>query len=132
MQGPRTHDAMMHAELAFAMVWTHFLNMGGAVGELELDAYLHGLMPLALADRDCVAQAVNELLDDRERSGTPCCCRAPYNAVGAARAGGTGGEPCSGRHDGTRPAGRVSGTAERPVQRPWRPQPVRRAWRPEA
>ncbi|MUK00848.1 hypothetical protein GM708_02245 [Vibrio cholerae] len=70
MQGLRTHTAMRHARLSLTAVWDHFLNMGGSIGRLEVDAYLHGMMPLPQPDRDCVAQSVNELLDDLARPAT--------------------------------------------------------------
>lgn len=79
MQGLHTHIAMRHAELPLDLVWDHFLNMGGIIGFVELDAYLHGLLTLPDADRDCVAQAVNELLDDLAMTGRAGCCRAPYS-----------------------------------------------------
>lgn len=91
MQGLRTHDAMKHSEISLSAVWNHFINMGGGVEEIELDAYLHGMMPLPLGDRDCVAQAVNELLEDRLRAGAPVCCRAPWNAAGRCCAGPVSG-----------------------------------------
>lgn len=91
MQGLRTHDAMKHSEISLSAVWNHFINMGGAVEEMELDAYLHGMMPLPLGDRDCVTQAVNELLEDRIRAGASVCCRAPWNAAGGCCGASVGG-----------------------------------------
>lgn len=79
MQGLHTHTAMKHADLSLAMVWDHFMNMGGCVERLEVDAYLHGLLALPADDGDCVTQAVNELLDDRAMTGPLACCRAPYS-----------------------------------------------------
>ena len=129
MQGPRTHDAMKHADLTLPTVWSHFLNMGGVVEQLEVDAYLHGLMPLPVADRDCLAQAVNELVDDRVRAGGRFCCRAPYNALGGAHEWYGGRVSMADETPDVRPA--VSGTAARPVPRPWLPRPVRRVRRRE-
>lgn len=82
MQGLHTHTAMRHADLTVLLVWDHFLNMGGSVEQLEVDAYLHGMMPLPVDDRDCVTQAVNELLDDLAMMGHEACCRAPYSTSG--------------------------------------------------
>lgn len=81
MQALHTHTAMRHADLPLLLVWDHLQNLGCPTGHLEVDAYLHGLMALPLGDRDAVAQAVNELLDDREVTGHRACCRAPYSAV---------------------------------------------------
>ncbi|MFJ6002270.1 hypothetical protein [Arthrobacter sp. NPDC092385] len=81
MQGVHTHTAMRHADLSVLLVWDHFLNMGGGIGQFEVDAYLHGLMALPVDDRDCVTQAVNELLDDLAMMGHEACCRAPYSTM---------------------------------------------------
>lgn len=81
MQGLHTHTAMTHADLPLPLVWDHLQNLGGGIDRLEVDAYLHGLMALPLADRNDVTQAVNELLDDLEATGHRACCRAPYSAV---------------------------------------------------
>ncbi|MHA7283347.1 hypothetical protein [Arthrobacter sp. TMS2-4] len=81
MQGLHTHTAMRHADLPLPLVFDHLQNLGGAVGHLEVDAYLHGLMTLPTRDRNAVTQAVNELLDDLEAAGHRACCRAPYGAV---------------------------------------------------
>ena len=80
MQSLHTRTAMSHADLHLVLVWDHFMNMGGIVGEVEVDAYLHGIMTLPVQERDCVAQAVNELLDDLVMTGHAPCCRAPYSA----------------------------------------------------
>ena len=79
MQSLHTHTAMRHADLPLRHVWDHFINMGGIIDEVEVDAYLHGLIFLPAPERDCVAQAVNELLDDLTMTGTISCCRAPYS-----------------------------------------------------
>lgn len=79
MQNLHTRNAMRHADLSLMLVWDHFLNMGGIVDELEMDAYLHGVLHLPVQERDCVAQAVNELLDDLAMAGGTPCCRAPYS-----------------------------------------------------
>ncbi|TKV29071.1 hypothetical protein FDK12_05320 [Arthrobacter sp. NamB2] len=81
MQGLHTHTAMTHANLSLTIVHDHFLNMGGVIGHLELDAYLHGMLTLPDDESDFVAQAVNELLDDGARNGDVPCCRAPYSAM---------------------------------------------------
>lgn len=81
MQSSCTLSAIKHADLSLTVVWDHFINMGGMVDRLEVDAYLHGLIPLPSDDRDCVTQAVNELLDDLAMTGYRSCCRAPYSAT---------------------------------------------------
>jgi hypothetical protein len=85
MQGLLTRTVMQHAGIPLATVWDHFLNLGGGVGCLEVDAYLHGVMTLPPEDGDCVTQAVNELLDDRAMTGHHACCRAPYSSMHVTR-----------------------------------------------
>jgi hypothetical protein len=135
MQGLRTHTAMRHARLSLTAVWDHFLNMGGSIGRLEVDAYLHGMMPLPQPDRDCVAQSVNELLDDLARAGHGTCCRAPYSrtGTGADERGDLARGACPVNETGRPPAGAGSttGTAGRPVPRPSLPPPVHRVARRE-
>lgn len=45
-------------------IWLHYLSMGGNIKELELDAYLHGVYPLPEGERDLIALALNELIDE--------------------------------------------------------------------
>ncbi|WP_290056850.1 PP2C family protein-serine/threonine phosphatase [Amycolatopsis solani] len=53
-----------------------YFALGGSQSLLEVDAYLHGLTPLPRADRDMLAHAVNERLD--ELHGPP---KAPYSRL---------------------------------------------------
>jgi hypothetical protein len=79
MQHQRTFEALECSGLSLAEVVQHYLNMGGSMDELEVDAYLHGLFPLPAQERDCISQAVNELIDDMFTGGSYHCCRAPYS-----------------------------------------------------
>lgn len=75
MQFETAQLAMTTSSLTVPEVHAHYLNSGGSFDELEVDAYLHGLTPLPREERDCIAQAVNELFDD--------LCRqqgAPYSS----------------------------------------------------
>ncbi|WDF34788.1 hypothetical protein PTW37_07840 [Arthrobacter agilis] len=76
-----TFDAMKRVNISVGDLWLHYFSMGGGVDEYEVNAYLHGLIDLPDYERDCVAQAVNELYDDlcRQRG-------APYSS-GRARRG---------------------------------------------
>jgi hypothetical protein len=138
MQGLHTHTAMRHADLSILLVWDHFLNMGGSIEQLEVDAYLHGLMALPEDDRDCVTQAVNELLDDLAMLGHEACCRAPYSTRDTF--GHPGGAPAFRACAATDRTPSVlvavvadgsTGTGARPKQRPSPLRPVRRAARRE-
>ncbi|MHA7208428.1 hypothetical protein [Arthrobacter sp. MDT1-65] len=71
MQFQTARRAMSASSLTLGEVHLHYLNSGGFFDELELDAYLHGLIPLTGEERDCIAGAVNELIDDLLAGGTP-------------------------------------------------------------
>ena len=70
-----TLDVMDRAGITIGRLWLHYLNMGGDIGEFEVDAYLHGLIRLPVMDRDVISQAVNEMIDDMARGA-----RAPYSS----------------------------------------------------
>lgn len=55
--------AMDHAGLDLREVWMHFFSIGGDVGELEVEAYLHHSLILPGIQRDILAHAVNEIID---------------------------------------------------------------------
>ncbi|MHA7263296.1 hypothetical protein ACX80W_08870 [Arthrobacter sp. TMN-37] len=80
MQHQRTYDALECSGLSLGEVVQHYLNMGGSLDGFEVDAYLHGLIQLPFQERDCISQAVNELIDDMFTGGSFHCCRAPYSA----------------------------------------------------
>jgi hypothetical protein len=73
-QAALTLQVIQKLRLSLDEVWLHCINSGGYLGEFEFNAYLHGLLRLPAPDRDLIAQAVNELLDDLHR--VP---RAPYS-----------------------------------------------------
>jgi hypothetical protein len=79
MQHQRTFDALECSGLSLGEVVQHYLNMGGSMDELEVDAYLHGLIQLPAQERDCISQAVNELIDDMFAGAGYHYCRAPYS-----------------------------------------------------
>ncbi|RJT79083.1 hypothetical protein D6T63_10635 [Arthrobacter cheniae] len=55
------------ADLSANDLWAHYYSVGGTLESFELDAYLHGMYPLPLGDRNMVALALNELIDDLPR-----------------------------------------------------------------
>lgn len=69
MQFETAYSAMTMSRLTLDEVHLHYLNSGGFFDRIEIDAYLHGLAPLPREERDCLAQAVNELLDDLASTG---------------------------------------------------------------
>lgn len=56
--------AARDADITTEALWWKYLGMTGNVREFEFDAYLHGAYLLTAADRDLIAMALNELIDD--------------------------------------------------------------------
>jgi hypothetical protein len=54
-------------------LWLRYFSIGGMVGEYEVDAYLQSLHSLPALQRDLLAHAANELIDE-----LPALPRAPY------------------------------------------------------
>ncbi|WP_104168003.1 hypothetical protein [Arthrobacter sp. SX1312] len=59
--------AAHHAELTAGDLWLHYFSIGGYLTEFELDAYLHGMLPIPQGEGNTVALALNELIDDLPR-----------------------------------------------------------------
>jgi serine/threonine protein phosphatase PrpC len=57
-------SAFARAELTVEELWLRYFGLGGSLGLFETEAYLHGAMQLPRFDRDVVAHAVNERLDE--------------------------------------------------------------------
>lgn len=53
-----------HAALTNDQLWLRYFALGGEAGPVEVEAFVNGLMPLAAMQRDLLAQAVNERLDE--------------------------------------------------------------------
>lgn len=70
-----TNKAIQEAGLGIPAVWLRYFSFSGAVAEYEVHAYLQGLINLPRLQRDLIAQAVNELIDER-----PFPRRAPSDA----------------------------------------------------
>lgn len=56
--------ALTRSELTLEQLWRRYFELGGNEGLIEVEAYLHGLMPLPALQRDMLAHAVNERLDE--------------------------------------------------------------------
>lgn len=56
--------AAHEAEVSADDLWVHYYSVGGNLGAFELEAYLHGMYPLPLRERNTIALALNELIDD--------------------------------------------------------------------
>ncbi|CAL9498934.1 hypothetical protein SUDANB95_03373 [Actinosynnema sp. ALI-1.44] len=57
-------QAWQRAELSTEELWLRYFGLGGEAGFLDVDAYVHGLGGLAPLERDVLAHAVNERLDE--------------------------------------------------------------------
>jgi len=66
-------SAVQAAGISVGELWLYYFSLGGAVGEYEVEAYLQGLLSLPSLQRDLLAMAANELIDDMPRP------RAPYS-----------------------------------------------------
>ncbi|WP_104052581.1 MULTISPECIES: hypothetical protein [unclassified Arthrobacter] len=79
--------ALDDARLCVPDVWIQYVSLGGIVGEYEVDAYINGSLSLPPLQRDILAHAANELIDE-----LPPRPRAPYVAdvadVARTQAGG--------------------------------------------
>jgi Stage II sporulation protein E (SpoIIE) len=68
--------AVRHAELTLEQLWMRYFALGGDLDLVDVDAYVAELTQLPALDRDMLAHAVNERLD--ELTGQR---RAPYASV---------------------------------------------------
>jgi hypothetical protein len=59
-----TAVALRHAGLTTDELWVRYFALGGDAGPIEIDAYVHGLAGLPPLQRDILAHAVNERLDE--------------------------------------------------------------------
>ncbi|MEC5201211.1 hypothetical protein RCH21_003469 [Arthrobacter sp. PL16] len=80
MEGPEENDqrqgtaaAIRASPFTLQEVWLRYFSLAGDVDEYEVDAYLSGMIVLPPAERDLIAHAVNELIDE-----IPALPRAPY------------------------------------------------------
>jgi len=71
--------AVRHAGIDSSKLWLHYFGLGGDAGEYEVEAYLHGSFTLPPLQRDLLAHAANELIDQ-----LPLPPRAPYSTDPAA------------------------------------------------
>lgn len=63
-QRRRLIDTLMVADISVGELWLRYFGMTGAVGEYEVHAYLQGLLSLPANERDLLAMAANELVDE--------------------------------------------------------------------
>ena len=66
--------AFILSGLSLGALWARSRRAGGTAALAEIEAYLHGLLVLPAAERDCLAQALNGHLHERN-----CSYRATYS-----------------------------------------------------
>jgi hypothetical protein len=66
--------AFRRADLTLEQLWTRYFALGGDIDLMDVDAHLAGLMPLPAIQRDMLAHAINERLDE-----VIVAHRAPYS-----------------------------------------------------
>lgn len=72
VQARLTRHVVDRTGIDAARLWWQYFQLGGEVGALEIDAYLHACLDLPAVHRDLLACAANELV-----RGTPCP-RVPF------------------------------------------------------
>jgi len=70
-QRRRLREAMKASDLTVPELWLRYFSISGDVGEYEVEAYLQGLLSLPVTERDLLATAANELIDDAPRPRAP-------------------------------------------------------------
>jgi hypothetical protein len=66
-------EAVRYSRITVGDLWLRYFSLAGDAGEYEVDAYLNGSLSLPALQRDLLAQAANELIDEQ-----PPPPRAPY------------------------------------------------------
>ena len=74
-QRRRFAESLRHADVSIEELWLRYFTLGGHAGQFEVEAYIHGAMALPPLQRDILAHALNERLDELY-SRAP---RAPYS-----------------------------------------------------
>ena len=67
------HHALDSAGIGTGDLWLRYFSIGGNAGEYEVDAYIQTILSLPPSERDLLAHAANELIDE-----LPARPRAPY------------------------------------------------------
>lgn len=63
-QSSNIRKAIEEAGLDMGAVWIAYFTMGGNAGTWEVEAYIGGALSLPALERDILAQAINELIDE--------------------------------------------------------------------
>jgi hypothetical protein len=82
----RFEEMLRNADLRIEELWLRYFSIGGVAGQFEVEAYIHGAIGLPALQRDILAHALNERLDEINAPDG----RAPYSR---------GSEDAGRRHD---------------------------------
>ena len=74
-QRRRFAASLRHADVSMEELWLRYFTLGGHAGQFEVEAYIHGAMALPALQRDILAHALNERLDELYSETQ----RAPYS-----------------------------------------------------
>jgi hypothetical protein len=74
-QRRRFAESLRHADVSIEELWLRYFTLGGQAGQFEVEAYIHGAMALPPLQRDVLAHALNERLDELYSAAS----RAPYS-----------------------------------------------------
>jgi serine/threonine protein phosphatase PrpC len=78
-------QAYRNADLSLEQLWARYFALGGNLDLVDVDAFLTGLVPMPAMERDMLAHAVNERLDELRSQR-----RVPYSHVIRQRRPSTG------------------------------------------
>jgi hypothetical protein len=98
-QRRRLRAAIRAADISVPELWLKYFGMSGDAGEYEVEAYLQGLLSLPPVQRDLLALAANELIDERPRP------RAPYSNDFTSKSGAAEGDDDGGSEPGAAATG---------------------------
>jgi hypothetical protein len=71
----RFEEMLRNADLGIEELWLRYFSIGGIAGQFEVEAYIHGAIALPALQRDILAHALNERLDELSAPDG----RAPYS-----------------------------------------------------
>ncbi|TLM72914.1 hypothetical protein [Pseudarthrobacter sp. NamB4] len=63
-QRSRLVKALAVADITAGELWLRYFSLSGCAGEYEVQAYLEGLLSLPAGQRDLLAMAANELIEE--------------------------------------------------------------------
>ena len=121
----RFEEMFRNADLRVEELWLRYFSIGGVAGQFEVEAYIHGAMALPPLQRDILAHALNERLDEIDASdgrapysrGSEDAGRLPLRRRRASRTGGRERAPARRRGGGA--ADTRAGRARRPRVSGW-------------